>query len=373
MEKLKLSLYIFVAIVAISCKQKQTKVQVPPIKVSVTEVAVESLYNRINIATQIEALRNAVIQPRVAGFLLSTHYQGGMPVRRGDLLFTVDPASFATTLYAARASVESARASEVLAQRDYQRAEPLAAIDAISQSDLDQYRATYKAAKASTKSAEESLRSAELEISYTKIHAPFSGIAAKSNATRGEYIGPGTLQSELTTISQIDTISVELPIPTSRYLRSRQRGEQDSFDNSTLLSDISLTLPDSTKYEYYGEYYYTLKDTPASSSLVVVVVKFPNPDLRLKEGMFARVAANIGERQACLVVPRVAVSQMQGVNSLWVIKPDSTAQWREVTLGDLYGSKWEIESGVEAGERVVVSGGLKLHNGAKVSGRIVNM
>ncbi len=370
MNKLQLTLYIFVALLSVSCKHKKEKKEMPPIKVEVVTAKVDSLYSRINIATQVDGLFNAAIQPRVNGFLVATHYQGGMPVKRGDLLFTIDPSSFATSLYTAKADLESARASEVLAQRNYERAEPLAAIDAISKSDLDQYRATYKAAKASTKAAEETLRSAELEIGYTKIYAPISGIAARTTASHGDYIGPGTLQSELTTISQVDSVIVELPIPTAQYLRYATKKADGSFDNTTLLHDIVMTLPDSSQYKYRGEYYYTLKDTPTSSSTVVIVAKFPNPSLILKEGMFARVAANIGAKKGCIAIPKVAVSQMQGINSVWVIKPDSTAEWRKVTLGDSFGRLWEISSGVNEGENVVVSGGIKLHNGVKVAARV---
>ncbi len=326
--------------------------------------SVEPLYNQINIASQIEGLNTAVIQPRLNGFLMATHFTGGEPVKRGQLLFTIDPASFATTLYAARADVESARATEVVAKRNYERAEPLAHIDAISQSDLDQYRATYKSAVASTKSAEERLRSAELEIGYTKIYAPISGIASKTTATTGDYIGPGTLQSSLTTISQVDTITVQIPIPTARYL---EYNHANSFDNSKLLSQITLTLPDSSRYEYSGKYYYTLKDTPSASSTVVIVARFPNPRQQLKEGMFARVKANIGEPKDRIIIPQVAVSQLQGVNSVWIIKADSTAEWRRVTLGDRFGLMWCIDDGVKPGESVVVSGGLKLHNGDRVT------
>lgn len=364
MNRLKITLAIVVAMTTIACRHKVADQKAPAIEVEVQEVSTELIYDRMNFATQIEAIRSAVIQPRVDGFLVATHYQGGMPVRRGDLLFTIDPSTYATSLLSARADLEKARAAEVLAKRNYERAAPLCEIDAISESDLDQYRATYKSARAKTKSAEEALRSAELQIGYTKIYAPISGIATKTTATKGDYIGLGTQVSELCTISQCDTITVELAIPTAKYLTHSTGG---SFANPDLLTDIALTLADSTLYPLAGEYDYTLTQSPSASSTVVVVAKFPNPDLKLKEGMFARVSANIGKPRESLLVPRVAVSQLQGVNSLWVVQADSTAQWRKVDLGSSYDGMWEILSGVEQGERVVVSGALKLHNSVKVT------
>ncbi|MFR9524257.1 MAG: efflux RND transporter periplasmic adaptor subunit [Rikenellaceae bacterium] len=366
MRKLKLIILVTFALIVASCKHKQAKEQAPALKVEVIEATTDSLYSRINIATQVMGFQNATVQPRINGFLVGVHYQGGMPVRKGDLLFTIDPAEYSTSLYAARAAMESARAEEILAQRNYERAEPLAAIDAISKSDLDQYRASYKSALAATKSAKENLRKAQLEIGYTKIYAPIGGIAAKTTASTGDYIGPGTLQSELTTISQMDYVTVELPIPTATYLRYAERTPRGSYDNSTLLSQIVMTLPDSSTYAYAGEYYYTLKDTPSASSTVVIVAKFHNPEFLLKEGMFARIRANIGKRKGCITLPKSAVGQLQGINSVWVIDADSTAQWRKVELGTNYGSSWEITKGVEVGESVVVGGAIKLHNGAKV-------
>ncbi|MFI3286181.1 MAG: efflux RND transporter periplasmic adaptor subunit [Rikenellaceae bacterium] len=368
MSRTKTTLLILFALVFTSCKYKKKGSELPPPpKVETAITQVDSLYNTITVATQINGLNNAVVQPRINGFLVGIHFTGGEIVKKGDILFTIDPAPFSAALLTARAALESARASEILAQRNYLRAEPLAQIDAISQSDLDQYRATYKSATASTTSAEENLRSAELEIGYTKIYAPISGVASKTTAVIGDYIGPGTLQSSLTTVSQLDTITVDIPISTAQYLDANSA---NIFDDPSLLSSITLILPDSSQYNYRGEYFYTLKDTPTASSLVVIAAKFPNPDLRLKEGMFARVTANLGNKRGCIVVPQSAISQLQGVNSLWVIKSDTTAEWRRVELGAKYGTLWAVTDGVEEGEYVVVSGGSKLHNGIKVAATI---
>ncbi len=339
----------------------------PPIKVEVAEAIVDSRSKNINVATQVEAINTAVIQPRIEGFLEKIHFEGGMPVRRGEVLFTIDPSTYATTLYSSRANLESAKASEVLAERNYQRAIPLASIDAISQSDLDQYRTSYKAAVAATKSAEESLRSAELQIGYTTIYAPISGIATKCTASRGDLVGPATLQNQLTTISQTDTVIAKIAIPTEKYMRYVATSGGESYDNTTLLSEIEMRLPDSTRYSYAGEYYYTLEGSPSSTSTVVIVAKFPNPQLQLKAGTFARIRANIGEPHPLTLIPKSAVSQMQGINSTWVIMADSTAEWRKIELGESYADMWAVESGITAGERVVTSGAQKLHNGVKVS------
>ncbi|MFI3282332.1 MAG: efflux RND transporter periplasmic adaptor subunit [Rikenellaceae bacterium] len=366
MERFKLSLYAIALIVAISCHQKSKKMSMPPLRVEVAEAQSVPIFEKVEVASQIKSLYDVVIQPRVDGFLDSISFSEGMPIKRGDLLFTLDASQYNISVLAAQAELESAIAQEIAAHNNYQRAVPLAEIDAISQSDLDQYTATHSAAKASVKSAQEALNSAKLNLSYTQIASPIDGIIADSPASEGDYVGPSTALSTLTTVSYIDTVEVEIPIPTAIYLKNVAHQEGGSYDNSTLLSDIELTLSGGEKYRYAGEYHYTLKDSPTSSSSVVVVAKFPNPSRRLKSGMFARVKSNIGEQKESVVVPQEAVNQNQGVNSVWIVRPDSVVEFREVTLGATSAQNWIIESGVEPGESVLLTGQLKVHNGAKI-------
>lgn len=352
--------------VAGSCAKRGAKENIPPLEVEYSVASSEDVAKKIAISSQIESLYDVIIQPRVDGYLVEISYEDGMPIKRGQQLFLIDPSQLNTTLLASQAELESARAQEVLAHNNYQRAIPLASINAISQSDLDQYRATHSAAIAAVKSAEQSLKNAELNVGYTTITAPIDGVIASTAAHEGDYVGPAAEVNSLTTISYIDTITVEIPIPTNIYLESRGNAD-NTFDNSTLLSNIELTLANGEPYGIMGTYDYTLKDTPTYSSTVVVVAKFPNPEGRLKGGMFARINADIGEAQPCVVVPQRAVSQTQGINSLWVIKPDSTVEYRAVKLGSTTPQGgWIIDSGVEAGERVLLTGQLKVHNGAKV-------
>ena len=117
------------------------------------------------------------------------------------------------------------------------------------------------------------------------------------------------------------------------------------YDNEGLLSDIRLTLADGTRYPYGGLYDYTRKDVSSSTGTLVLVVMFPNPDRSLKPGQFARVSANVGPVQPRVIVPQQSVSQAQGVNSVWVVRPDSTAAYRRVVLGDTYGTMWCVDEG----------------------------
>lgn len=346
-------------------KPAATPQAMPPLRVVVAEAMLDSLPVRMNFIGYLASNYDAVIQPRVNGYLSSKRYENGMPVKRGQLLFTIDPVQLSTSALAAEAAVQSARAQAVEAKNNYDRAVPLARINAISQAQLDQYTAQYKAAEATVRSAEQTLRNARLNVGYTNLVSPIDGIIEHTAAHVGDYVGPGTQFSVLTTVSNLDTMTVDVAIPMAQYLRFARPG-QSIYDNEGLLSDIRLLLADGVEYPQPGIYYYTRKDVSNGTGTIVLVVQFPNPDLTLKPGQFARVEATVGSPQGRVVVPQQAVDQAQGVNSVWIVRPDSTVQFRRVTPGPTYGSLWEIDEGLEPGERVVVEGRQKLRNGAKV-------
>lgn len=191
----------------------------PSLQIETFRARIDSVPNRMGFIGYLSSNFDAVIQPRVNGFLASRHFSSGMPVRRGQLLFRIDPEQLSTSMLAAEAQLESARAQAVEARNNYERAVPLARINAISQSQLDQYTAQYRAAEAAVRSAEQALRNASLNVGYTELRSPIDGIAAHAEAHVGDYVGPGTQFNVLTTVSNTDTVSVDVAIPMSQYLR----------------------------------------------------------------------------------------------------------------------------------------------------------
>lgn len=348
------------------CKKHRSAQDAPPLTVEVAQAVTENVPFRMRFIGTLSSNFDAVIQPRVNGYLLSAAYESGAPVRKGQLLFTIDPAQLSTSMLEAQASLESARAQLSEARNNYERAVPLAKIDAISAAQLDQYTAQYKAAEASVRSMEQALRSAEMNVGYTELRSPIDGIAAHTSAHIGDYVGPGTQFDILTTVSNIDTLTVDVAIPMAQYLKAAGR-DTPVYDNEKLLSDIRLTLSDGTVYPQAGRYAYTRKDVSSTTGTIVLVIRFPNPGQRLKPGEFARVDANVGPSRQTVVVPSRCVNQTQDINSVWVVRPDSTVSYRRVIPGDTYGEMWCIDDGLAAGEWVVLSGSQKLRNGAKVA------
>ncbi len=218
------------------------------------------------------------------------------------------------------------------------------------------------------RTAEQALRSARLEVGYTRIVSPIDGIVAATSAHEGDYVGPGTQFEVLTTVSDSDTLSVALSIPMEEFLTAG--GDSGPiFDNRDFLTRIRLYLADGSLYPYEGTYYYTHKDVVSAQGALSISVNFPNPDLRLKAGQFARVRAHAGRPEVCVVVPQRCVSQAQGIGSVWVLRPDSVVEFRKVELGDTYNDSWSILSGVAAGEQVLLNGTQKVRNGQKVTPR----
>lgn len=354
-----------IAAILAGCRKHTQKPEMPVLSIPVVEAVTDSVPDRMAFIGYLSSNFDAVIQPRVNGFLSSKQYDNGMPVKKGQLLFTLEPDQLSTTMLAARAALESARAQALEAENNYKRAVPLARINAISQAQLDQYTAQYKAAEASVRSARQTLRNASINVGYTELRSPIDGIIEHTSAHVGDYVGPGTQFSVLTTVSNIDTLTVDVAIPMTQYLRLA--GDRKSiYDNEGLLSDIRLILADGSQYPLEGLYDYTRKDVSSTTGTIVIVVMFPNPDQSLKPGQFARVEANVGAVLPRVVVPQQSVSQAQNLNSVWVVGPDSTVRYRRVTPGETYGSMWCIEQGLAAGEWVVLSGQQKLRDGQKV-------
>ena len=357
---------LLTATFSITCTHHKAETESAPLAIDVARVESKRLPYVKEFIAPISANYSATIQPRIAGFLVRSSFRNGMPVKKGDLIFTLDDAPQRANRLAAEASLSSSKAKAVQARRNYERAIPLARINAISQTQFDQYTAENLAAIASVKSAEQTLRNARLDESYTRIYAPISGIISSSAAVAGDYVGPGTQFSTLTTIQSIDTIGVDLAIPMSEYLAVSGR-KSFSYDNATLLSDIRLQVADGSEYSEEGFYQYTRQSVTSEMGTIVLVIGFRNPNYELKTGQFARVSATMGADRERIVVPQRAVSQVQNISSVWVRRPDSTAEYRTVELGNTIGEEWIVQSGVEVGEMVATTGLQKLRNGAKVS------
>ncbi len=366
MRKLFFALFVLCALSGVGCHSKKSAATAPPRTLKVVRVSQQMTPTPMSFTGQLSSNYNAVIQPRVSGYLTSKNYEKGMPVKRGQLLYTIDPSQINTQLLAAEASLNAARAEAIEARNNYERAVPLAKIEAISRSQLDQYTAAYRSAESSVKSAEQQLLNARLESGYTRIYSPIDGIIGQTTASVGDYVGVGTEFSTLATIENIDTVSVRIAIPVAEYLTRRTNDSLPSYDNSRLLSNVRLYMSDGTLYPYEGSYAYTEQNVGSQTGTIVVVVNFPNPMQVLKAGQYARISANVGEQQPSILIPQRCVVQSLDLTSVWVVKSDSTLAFRSVELGPTVDSLWIVRSGLNDGEMVLVDGVQRARAGERI-------
>ena len=367
MRTLFFLLLVLGALSGVGCHSKKKTAPLPPRQLKVVRVEQQMIPTPMSFTGQLSSNYSAVIQPRVSGYLTSKNYEKGMPVKRGQLLYTIDPSQINTQLLAAEASLAAARAEAVEARNNYERAVPLAKIEAISRSDLDQYTAAYRSAESSVKSAEQQLRNARLESGYTRIYSPIDGVIGQTAASVGDYVGVGTEYSVLSTIENIDTVSVNISIPIAEYLTRRDSSAMPSYDNSRLLSNIRLYMADGSPYPYEGSYSYTEQNVGSQTGTIVVVVNFPNPQQILKAGQYARISANVGEQRPSILIPQRCVTQSLDRTSVWVVGADGTLSFREVTLGPTIDSLWIVRSGLNDGELVLVDGIQRARNGERIT------
>ncbi len=349
-------------------KKKGVPQAAPALELEVVKASTENFRRKMDFPGRIYPNHEAVIQPRANGFILSKEFTDGMPVRKGQVLYRIDDPQSRSSVAAAQATVTSAQAALTEAENNYRRAVPLAGIDAISKSSLDQYTATYESARANLRSAQAQLQNARVQLGYSTIYAPLDGIINSIAVSVGDYVGPGTKYASLNTVTDTDTVKVEISMPVSTYLNLRGPGTDSvpTYDNSGFLSDIRLTLPDGTPYPYPGTYAYTQNNPGNEMGTMVFVVRFPNPEGILKAGQFINIAAGVGVESDVVLVPQQSVMQQQGTASIWIVEPDSTLSYRAVTLGSTFGPLWIIEKGVSPGETVLASGIIKARGGMKI-------
>lgn len=364
--KIHIPLYLAISILLSAC-HRETKSNIDIVhEVEVGVVVRDTIPTRYSSIGYVDAVRHISIAPRTSGYLLSINYAAGQPVEKGELLFTIDSRLATTALAAAEASLASANAKLIQARNNYERALPLAAIEAISQSQMDSYLADYRAAEAEVASSRQQIEKSRIEVGFASILSPATGIISRSNAEIGDYVGEGTSLNQLATIAITDTMSVTVNIPTKLYLQHAGT-RHTSFDNSDLLSDITLYLSNGNRYDYAGSYSYTKQDIAPQSSSLEIVVNFPNPDNELKVGEFARVEFSIGTPKPSLLLPIDAIMQLQDLNFVWVVGSNNTVEQRRIELGDVVGTNRIVNNGVTEGDRVVLGGGARLRNGQQVS------
>jgi membrane fusion protein (multidrug efflux system) len=314
----------------------------------------------------LEGYVNAQIQPQVSGYLIRQDYREGGFVKKGQLLFEIDPRPFQAVLDQAKGQLAQAQAQMANAQLNVKRDIPEAEAHAIPQSQLDTDTQALLAAKASVEADQAAVEQATINLGYTRVTSLIDGIAGINTVQVGNLVGPSAV---LTAVSQVSPIKVYFPISEQEYLRMADGGGPGSVDFTTHASRIplQLTLADGSTYPHPGRIVFADRQVNTQTGTIQVVGEFPNSRNLLRPGQYARVQAPTGNITGALLVPQAAVNQQQGTYQVTVVGADNRAQLRTVEVGPRVGTLWVITSGLKPGERVVAVGADKAKEGQAVN------
>ena len=355
------------AFVCFACGGKKEAPPAAPPDVLVTPVVQRDIPITKEWIGTLDGSVNAEIRPKVDGYVLRRAYQEGTFVRKGTLLFEIDPRQFQSSLDQATGVMERTRASVAKAERDVARFTPLAAQKAISQQELDDAISARDFAKANLATASAEVEAARLNVAWTRVTAPVDGIVGIATTQVGDLVNPQTVMA---TVSVVDPILAVFSISETEYLRfsaaiNRAAAGQQVREGASL----ELVLSDGTVYAQPGRVRTADRQVDVQTGTLTVKGEFANPGNLLRPGQYARVRAVVEERKGALLIPQRAISELQGSYMVGVVKSDGTADVRAVVAGPRLGKMWVIEKGLEPGDQVIVEGLQFVRPGAKVNAK----
>lgn len=366
----------FVMVIS-SCEEKVAK-KAPPQEIQVINVIQKDVPIYNYFVGQIYGQEDISINARVEGFLTGIHFREGFPVEKGKLLYTIDPEPFIAAVASEKSKVAEAQTRLVNAENELARYKPLAEINAVSQSDLDFAQASRDASLASVEAAKASLRMAEINLSYTRIKSPINGFIGKTQARVGEFVGRSPNPVILNTVSKVASIRVQFFLTESQYLflarvlrdmELQIGGFQDTETNKRPNTDrveLSLILSDGSTHPHKGFVDFVNREVDASTGAILVQATFPNPDLILRPGQFARVKIMMKEDKGALLVPQRCVTELQGQFSVFVVNAENKIESRQIKIAENFGDYYIASEGLEPNDKIVLEGLQKVGSGMEV-------
>ena len=339
----------------------------PPSAVTVIETKAQDIPIYSEFVGETHGLKDIAIRARVEGFLEGIHFMEGSPVKKGDLLYTLESQSYEEKVAAQRSVVAEQKTFLAKAKGDLDRIRPLAEINAVSQSDLDEAVAAYEARISSVEAAKANLRAAQIQLGYTRIHSPIDGIIGKTQAKVGDFVGRDPNPVILNTVSQVETILVTFFITENQYLEvARYLSESGKKSVGEEKLSLELLLVDGSVYKHPGKIDFVNREVDTTTGAMLVQASFPNPEGLLRPGQFTKVRVKGRVVKDGILIPQRCVMEVQGLFNVYVVDGADTAHNREVSVGPKIGSEWLIPEGLKPGERVIYEGLQKVKDGAKV-------
>jgi RND family efflux transporter MFP subunit len=348
-----------------ACGEQNRYAAPPPPKVTVAHPVRQPVTQYLEVTGNTATVNNVDLVARVQGFLEGIHYTDGAAVKTGTLLFTIEPEPYQVKLDQAKAAEDGAAATLRQAEAEYQRQSQLASRDFASKSTYDQALATRDSAKASLVQAKTNTRTAEINLSYTKVVAPFDGIVTARLVSVGELVG--TSPTQLATIVQLEPIYVNFNISEADVLRVRAEMRRQGLTPADLKKvPVEVGLQSETGYPHKGLLDYAAPTLTTATGTLAVRAIFPNTDRALLPGNFVRVRVPVQQIADALLVPETALGSDQGGRYLLVVNGDNVVEQRKVGVGQIVNDMRVIDSGLKPDDRVVVTGVIRAIPGEKV-------
>lgn len=346
-----LSLVALSVLATAACSKKQDAAggQMPPPEVGVQTLQPATIPLQRDLVGRLSAFRSADVRARVPGVLQRRVYAEGSDVRKGEVLFLIDPAPLQAALGQAKASQATAQANYANAKSAADRARKLIGQKFISQSDYDNAIAAERSAAAALQSGRAAVDAAEINLGYATVRAPIDGRAGRQQVTEGALVGEGAA-TLLTTVDQIDPLYVDFSVSAEELAAARRASDGSGS------RDVQVILPDGSAYSRPGTLDFTADVVDPSTGAVALRARLPNPEHQLLPGTFVKLRATLSEQREAYRIPQTAVQRDAQGAFVFVVDQAGKAQRKDIDASVMDGSDWIVNSGVAPGDRVIVSG-----------------
>lgn len=352
--------------ISTSCSRKPAQTGPPAPEVLVTTVTPRDVPRVLERVATLDGFINANINAQVQGYIVSRDYTEGSVVKKGDLLFQIDPRPFEAAVAQARGTLAKDKANQVKADADEKRAMDLFNKKVISDQERDTAIAAAGSSRANVEADEAAVKQAELNLGYTKITAPIDGVSGFANNQVGDLVSPSS--GPLTTVSTIDPIKAVVTAGEGPFTDFVSRHPDPKERNAYVKSlDFELILGNGTVYPQKGKFYALDRNLDPKTGSIRYEVTFPNPGNILRPGQFGKVRFVADMKKGAMVIPQEAVTELQGNYQVAVVDQDNKASIRPVKMGERIGAMWEVTDGLKPGDKVVVQGVQKVREGAPVT------
>ena len=363
----RLVLVCLFVVAGVGCSKKEAPPPPPP-EVLVAEVVQKDVPIYIELVGSTLGSEDVEIRSRVEGYLVSINFTEGSLVRKGQLLYKIDPQPFLVAIDQAKANLATAQAGLEKTNNDVARYKPLFEKQAVSKQELDNALSAQEAARAQVDAHKAATAQAQLDLGYTNITSPVDGVIGTTQKKVGSLVGRG--ETVLNTVSQLNPILFRCAIAEAEYLRLARRGA-DRDKSLEKKFGVELILADGTVFPHKGRLDAIERAVDPTTGTLTGQFRFPNPEDILRPGQYGKARLVTDVKEGAVLVPQLAVQEIQGLYSVMIVKPDSTVEQRMVKAGERVGNLWIIDSGLKPGEKVIVEGLQKVKPGVQVSAKTI--